>query len=493
MKIIIFTILLICVVISLNAQTTWLDNDSIVGYKTEYDNYMDIFGKPINVSNDSYKNVDGDLTTYTQYIHTNGSGGEGFFALYYYDLKKITTLNSFKINTFLSGIQSTLKCVNLYCSNNPNGPWVLALNYNFDIMNYVDHPTENISTWIIMNFIPKTARYWKLEGHPYKDRELSRNIFVSWGGFIINEIGFGQQDKYPLKNGLIAWYTFNGNANDESGFNNNGRINGSILTTDRFNKENSAYKFDGIDDYIRIPNANEICFGKNNWSISLWFNSATLKQSSSLISKNSSNCWSNGGKQVMWNDSTFISLDCYGATGSPINMKLDTNTWYHYVVTYDQILNLWKAYINGLIVSYVNFDMTNDTQDAIIKIGSGYKECEYTYFNGKIDDIYIYNRTLSDEDIDTLYYSQTEPIDTSTTDVKNITQTKIKIYPNPTSNIINLIGIDVKQIEIFNISGLKVLISNTNQVDVSGLVYGTYITKIIGKNNEISINKFIKN
>jgi hypothetical protein len=77
--------------------------------------------------------------------------------------------------------------------------------------------------------------------------------------------------------------------------------------------------------------------------------------------------------------------------------------------------------------------------------------------------------------------------------ITNITQTKIKIYPNPTSNIINIIGIDVNQIEIFNISGLKVLISNTNQVDVSGLVYGTYITKIIGKNNEISINKFIKN
>lgn len=95
--------------------------------------------------------------------------------------------------------------------------------------------------------------------------------------------------------------------------------------------------------------------------------------------------------------------------------------------------------------------------------------------------------------IDTLYYSQAEPIDTSTTDVKNVSQTKIKIYPNPTSNIINVIGIDVKQIEIFNISGLKVLISNTNQVDVSGLVYGTYITRIIGKNNEITINKFIKN
>ncbi|MBC7408621.1 MAG: hypothetical protein H7339_09555, partial [Arcicella sp.] len=48
-----------------------------------------------------------------------------------------------------------------------------------------------------------------------------------------------------LKNGLIACYPFNANANDESGNNNNGTINGATLTTDRFGKANRAYNFNG--------------------------------------------------------------------------------------------------------------------------------------------------------------------------------------------------------------------------------------------------------
>jgi hypothetical protein len=62
------------------------------------------------------------------------------------------------------------------------------------------------------------------------------------------------QDKEPasLKDGLLAYYPFNANANDESGNGNNGSVNGATLVTDRFNKINSAYTFDGIDDWIAI-------------------------------------------------------------------------------------------------------------------------------------------------------------------------------------------------------------------------------------------------
>jgi hypothetical protein len=48
-----------------------------------------------------------------------------------------------------------------------------------------------------------------------------------------------------LKDGLVAHYPFNGNANDESGNGNNGTVNGATLTTDRFGNMNKAYSFDG--------------------------------------------------------------------------------------------------------------------------------------------------------------------------------------------------------------------------------------------------------
>jgi len=49
---------------------------------------------------------------------------------------------------------------------------------------------------------------------------------------------------------LKAWWSFSGDANDESGYDNNGTVYGATLTTDRFGEPESAYSFDGEDDFI---------------------------------------------------------------------------------------------------------------------------------------------------------------------------------------------------------------------------------------------------
>ena len=63
-----------------------------------------------------------------------------------------------------------------------------------------------------------------------------------------------QVPSYVPTNGLVGWWPFNGNANDESGNGNNGTVNGATLTADRFGNANSAYSFDGVDDYINCVN-----------------------------------------------------------------------------------------------------------------------------------------------------------------------------------------------------------------------------------------------
>jgi hypothetical protein len=55
-----------------------------------------------------------------------------------------------------------------------------------------------------------------------------------------------------LTSGLVAQYLFDGNANDSSGNGHNSTVNGATLAADRFGNPNSAYNFDGADDYIRI-------------------------------------------------------------------------------------------------------------------------------------------------------------------------------------------------------------------------------------------------
>jgi hypothetical protein len=56
-----------------------------------------------------------------------------------------------------------------------------------------------------------------------------------------------------LSDGLVAYYPFNGNANDESGNGNNGTVNGATLSADRFGQTGKAYSFDGVDDNITHP------------------------------------------------------------------------------------------------------------------------------------------------------------------------------------------------------------------------------------------------
>ena len=71
-------------------------------------------------------------------------------------------------------------------------------------------------------------------------------------------------------NGLVGYWPFNGNANDESGNNNNGTVSGATLTTDRFGNANKAYSFDGTNDYISVLDNNSLDL-TNQLTLSAWF------------------------------------------------------------------------------------------------------------------------------------------------------------------------------------------------------------------------------
>ena len=69
---------------------------------------------------------------------------------------------------------------------------------------------------------------------------------------------FGQPPVYVSTIGLAGWWSFSGNANDESINGNDGTVNGAILTTDRYGNSNSAYYFNGIDNNINLGTPNSL-------------------------------------------------------------------------------------------------------------------------------------------------------------------------------------------------------------------------------------------
>ena len=73
---------------------------------------------------------------------------------------------------------------------------------------------------------------------------------------------------YVPTNGLVGWWPFNGNANDESGNGNNGTVNGAALTADRNGKANSAYSFN--KNYILVNNNQKFDF-IDKLTLNFWF------------------------------------------------------------------------------------------------------------------------------------------------------------------------------------------------------------------------------
>ena len=86
----------------------------------------------------------------------------------------------------------------------------------------------------------------------------------------------------PMDN-LVGHWPFNGNANDESGNNNDGIVNGATLSIDRFGNESSAYHFDGRGDNISIPDFN-VEF--DEMTLSFWFNTSDINLNQRILSHN---------------------------------------------------------------------------------------------------------------------------------------------------------------------------------------------------------------
>ncbi len=89
-----------------------------------------------------------------------------------------------------------------------------------------------------------------------------------------------QSQTTNLQEGLILKYTFTGSASDRSGNGHNGQVNGAQLVNDRFGNESSAYSFNGISDYISVP---EDVYFKGDFTISAWVNPRKIKYWSRIL------------------------------------------------------------------------------------------------------------------------------------------------------------------------------------------------------------------
>jgi uncharacterized protein YjdB len=206
--------------------------------------------------------------------------------------------------------------------------------------------------------------------------------------------------------GLVGWWPFNGNANDESGTGNNGTNYGATLTTDRFGNSNKAYAYDGISNYIEVLSSPSIEFS-SSYSISAWFNSdiwAGVGTDRSIISKIHPTGWYGGYEILIGGTPGGGDMAHIGNIGGS-NFHLthggySINTWYMATATFDG--NVIKLYMNGVLIDSSIHPGLLQTSTLPLRFGRRGTGGDQ-WFVGKIDDIVLYNRALTPSEITQLY------------------------------------------------------------------------------------------
>jgi len=214
--------------------------------------------------------------------------------------------------------------------------------------------------------------------------------------------------------GLVAWYPFNGNANDESGNGNHGVMNGGLMvTTDRFGVPGRAFRFDGSSAFINIPTLNAQAYRPITYAtwvkIGAYFPSSPGHKFRSIIGRHQFGQPNDGmlGFFADQNvasgayDNTFLMWRGGGAEPAPSSLTVPAlDTWVHIAYTQDESGN-FAFYQNGTLVNSGNFVNTQDLTTNF-RIGSGNSPDHY-FWNGDLDDIGIWNRPLLSGEVLELY------------------------------------------------------------------------------------------
>lgn len=203
-------------------------------------------------------------------------------------------------------------------------------------------------------------------------------------------------------NGLVAWYPFNGNAGDESGKGNNGVVTGPTLTTDRNGTENAAYFFSSANCETRIDAQINTTSIQSGLTISIW----VLKAGDGCIGPRILEFWpgNNGPGLAQWdwnnsNETRFGSITSSGKEVRSSFTAVSNNTWTHLVYSNDG--SFGRFYQDGQLINTVL-----STGNPILAGNASFGRMNhpaYDAFNGKLDDISIWNRALTAAEISKIH------------------------------------------------------------------------------------------
>jgi len=249
------------------------------------------------------------------------------------------------------------------------------------------------------------------------------NYYVK--GYAINSVGvaYGNSKSFTttspisnqLKNGLVAFYPFNGNANDVTGNRHDGANYGGSMTNDRFGNANSAVFFDG-KSYVLAPLSNS----STNLALSVWFLSTntidfpfiTLFPNPlefnliGFVDDGNRGTDAIGAFEFGGYNSIKLHYFHYPYRVEINTSQINSSSWHN--VVYQRSGSFIEVYYDGAFQNRANVG-TNPQNLTDLVMGKNSKTWNVLFYTGRIDDVGVWNRTLNAAEINHLYKNNFQP------------------------------------------------------------------------------------
>jgi hypothetical protein len=293
---------------------------------------------------------------------------------------------------------------------------------------------------------------------------------------------YGSEKKFNTRN-LVAHYPFDGNAYDESGNGNIGVVEGATLTADRFGKEESAYSFDG-NGKIDVASSNTLNI-ENELTISVWIKLSSFPLNDVII-VGKSNYYTKTNYILRLRGDGRLQFE-YKISSYTSNTPIILDEWNHLGVVYNAD-GVAKIFINGEEATIS--DQGNSPSGLVVSpLTIGYSSRGAEYFNGSIDDVMIFDKALSSDDISKIFNPQA--LGMFVLKEKNLDDFYISdnvLIFRDTQDLNS-----VKNISVFNMLGQKVFETKViiGRIEFSSLAKGTYMLKIDSDDGQAEKKKFI--
>jgi hypothetical protein len=341
---------------------------------------------------------DNTWTDYTFEVDLMGTSGTDKAIAF-----RVQDTGNFYFLHFIGPIQYHHLVLQKYVNGSPGTPYYLYEDPNYPVQNNVNYhvKVEAYGTSI------KVYVNGNLEIDISDDTYSSGGVALlgGWNGYAPCYVQFDNVSVYEEQSSgeLVAYYPFNSNANDESGNGNDAIVNGASLTSDRFGNLNSAYSFDGTNDYLLVPDDDDLRFGTTDFTIDVWTKCSYIYKKRTLIEKRIGNAEYlidvrlDGTIRGAIVDAANNNVVIYSTT------NIADERWHHIALVRDAgTSDLLKLYIDGVLEVSGNYPTLLDVA-TIGDITFGIDVTNTRYYDGVMDDIHFYNRALTEEEILELY------------------------------------------------------------------------------------------